>query len=59
MDFTVLAEQKVKLMENEKLDTYQNLAKELKKLWIMVTVIPIIIGALETIPKILGNKLGN
>ena len=36
----------------KKRDKYLDLAKKLKKLWSMkVTVIPIVIGALEMIPK--------
>ena len=38
--------------ESEKKDKYQDLAKELKKLWnIKVMVIPIVIGALGTVTK--------
>ena len=51
-DFTVSADYKVKLKENEKRDKYQDLAGEQKILWNRkVTVIPIEIGALGTIPK--------
>ena len=39
----------VKLKESEKKDKYQDLARELKKLWDMkMTIIPIVIGALGT-----------
>ena len=49
---------KVKLKESEKRDKYIDFAKELKKLWNMkVMVIPIVIGALETIPKWLVKEL--
>ena len=42
----------MKMKENEKKDTYLDLARELKKLWNMkVTIIPIVIGALGTITK--------
>ena len=42
----------MKIKENEKRDKYLNLARELNKLWNMkMTVIPIVIGALRTIPK--------
>ena len=51
-DFTVSADYKVKLKENEKRDKYQDLPGEQKILWNRkVTVIPIEIGALGTIPK--------
>ena len=54
MDFAVPADSKVKLKESAKRYKYLHLAKELKKkkLWKMkMTVIPIVIGALVTIPK--------
>ena len=52
VDFTVLADHRIKLKENEKIDKYLDLARELKKLWNMkVTVIPIVIGALGTLTK--------
>ena len=39
-------------------DKYLDLARELKKLWNMrVTVIPMIIGALGTVPKGLVRRL--
>ena len=53
VDFSVSADHRVKLKENEKKDMYLGLARELeKKLWNMqVTVIPIVIGALGTVTK--------
>ena len=46
------------MKESEKMDKYQDLARELKKLWNMkVTVIPIIIGALSTVSKRLVQGL--
>ena len=52
MDFAVPTNYRIKIKENEKRDKYLDLARELKKLWNMkVTVIPIVIGALGTIPK--------
>ena len=59
MDFAVPADHRVKLKENEKMDKYLDLARELKKLWNMkVKVIPIVVGALGTAPKKLGKKTG-
>ena len=52
MDFTVSANQRVKIKESEKRDKYLDLAREM-------TVIPIVIGALGTIPKALVNELEN
>ena len=50
MDFAVPADHRVTLKEGEKMDKYLDLARELKKLW-NITVIPIVVGALGTIPK--------
>ena len=52
VDFAVPADHKIKLKECEKKDKYLDLARELKKLWNMqVTIIPIVIGAFETVTK--------
>ena len=49
MDF---AGHKVKLKESEKKNKYQNLARELRKLWNMKgTIIPIVNGAFVTVTK--------
>ena len=49
VDFTFLADNKVKIKESEKRDKYLNLSRELRKLWNMrVAVMPIVIGALGT-----------
>ena len=53
MDFAVPADHKVKIKQNEKINKYLNLARELKKLWnTKMTVIPIVVGALGTVLKI-------
>ena len=58
MDFAVLVDHKVKTKESEKRDKFIDLTWELKKLWNMkVTVIPIVIGALGTISKVLIKGL--
>ena len=58
MNFVVSADHSVKLKENKKRDKYLDLARELKKLWSMkVTVIPIIIGALGSVTKVLIQGL--
>ena len=60
VDFAVPADHRVKLKENEKMDKYLDLARELKKLWNMkVKVIPIVVGALGTVPKGLEKSLEN
>ena len=54
VDFAVPADHRIKLKECEKKDKYLDLARELKKnkLWNMkVTIIPIVIGAFETVTK--------
>ena len=51
IDVAVPGDAKVELKEKEKIDKYQDLAKELRKLWKVKTrVVPIVIGALRTIP---------
>ena len=62
MDFAVLADHRVKLKEGEKRDKKKTnklaLARELKKLWNRkVSVIPIVVGALGTVPKELVKEL--
>ena len=45
---------RINLKESEKKDKYLDLARELKKLWNMkITIVPIMIGALGTITKVL------
>ena len=57
MDTAVPADYRVELKEGEKRDKYQDLARELEKLWnINVTVIPIVIGVLGTVTT--GLKKG-
>ena len=55
VDFTISADQSVKLKESEKKHNYLDFARELKKkneLWNMkVNVIPIVIGALSRVTK--------
>ena len=52
VDFTVLADHRIKQKECEKKDKYLDLARELKKLWNMqVTITPIVIGAFGTVTK--------
>ena len=52
VNFAVPADHKINLKESEKKGKYLDLARELKKLWNMkVTIVPIVIGALDTITK--------
>ena len=58
VDFTISTNHIVKMKENEKLNKYLDLARELKKLWNMkVMVIPVVIGALGTIRQKLEKRL--
>ena len=52
VDFAVPADHRIKRKECEKRDKYLDLARELKKLWnVKVTIIPIVIGAFDTVTK--------
>ena len=52
VEFAAQADHRVNLKESEKRNYYLDLARELEKAWNMkVTIVPIIIGALGTIPK--------
>ena len=60
MDFATPADHRVTLKGSEKRDKYLDLARELKKLWIMkVTVVPVVIEALGTVPTGLVKGLEN
>ena len=51
VDFAVPADHRIKLKESVKKDKYLDLARELKKLWNMKIIVPIVIGALGTVTK--------
>ena len=58
VDFAVLADHRVKIKESQERDKYLDLVK--KRLWdTKVTVIPIVVGALRTIPEELLKRLEN
>ena len=58
LNSAIPVDHRVKLKEDEKRDKYLDLARKLKNLWNMkVTVIPIVVGALGTIPKELVKGL--
>ena len=51
IDFAVSYDSRIELKEKEKIDKYQDLAIELKRLWnTKVTVVPIVFGSLGAIP---------
>ena len=56
--FAVPADHRLEIKESRKRDKYLDLASELKRLWNMkVTMIPVVIGALGTVPKELERGL--
>ena len=58
MDFAIPADHRVKIKESKMRDKYIGLARELRKLFSMkVTMIPIVIGVLRTVPKGLERRL--
>ena len=60
MDFAVLVRYKWKLTENEKWGKYLQfiIEQNKKKLWNMrLTVVPVVVGALGTVPKGLERRL--
>ena len=58
IDFAIPHDTRVNAKEVEKIEKYQDLAREVKKVWSMrVTVIPKVIGALGTTPKKLKKRL--
>ena len=57
VDFVILVDYIVKIKESKKIKRYLDLDRELKQLWsIRVTVVPIVVGALGTVPKSCGKK---
>ena len=50
IDIAVPGDSRVEVKENEKVQKYQDLARELRKLW-QVKVVPVVVGALGTIPR--------
>ena len=50
----------VKEKENEKVEKYQNLARELRRMWeVKTTVAPLVVGALGAAPlRLKGNLKG-
>ena len=60
VDFAVSADHRINLKESKKKDKYLDLARDIKKLWNMkVTIVPIVIGALDTVTKGLLKSLGD
>ena len=58
IDFAIPHDSRVESKEIEKIEKYQDLVRELKKLWDMkIVVIPIVIRALGTTSKMLPKRL--
>ena len=56
--FAIPYDSKIELKEQEKIEKYQDLRRELKKIWNMkVNITPIVIGAMGAIPKKLRKRL--
>ena len=58
IDIIVPEDTAVKAMEEEKLEKYQDLAREIQKMWSVRTqVLLVVIGALGTVPRRLESSL--
>ena len=58
IDIAVPGDSRVEVKENEKVQKYQDLARELRTLWqVKVKVVPVVVGALGTISKALEKHL--
>ena len=58
IDFAVPGDSRIEEKEKDKIEKYQDLGKELQKIWIVkVKIIPLVAGSLGTIPKQFGNTL--
>ncbi len=56
IDIAVPGDISVASKEVDKIRKYQDLARELRKIWqVKLKVVPVLVGALGTIPKALGN----
>ena len=58
VDFAIPYDTRIEQKEKEKVEKYQDLKRELQKLWNMkVKVVPIVIGALGTPPKDIKRRV--
>ena len=58
IDFAVPGDSRIAEKEKDKLEKYQELGRELQKIWnIKVKIIPLVVGSLGAIPKQFGNRL--
>ena len=58
IDFAFPGDSRVEEKEKDKIEKYQDLGRELQKIWnVKVKTIPLIVGSLGAIPKEFGNRL--
>ena len=58
IDFAVPGDSRIEEKEKEKIEKYQDLRRELQKIWnVRVKIIPLVGGSLGGIPKPFGNRL--
>ena len=52
-----IEDSKIEEEEKDKTETYQDLGRELQKIWnVKVKIIPLVVGSLGAIPKQFGNR---
>ena len=58
IDFAVPGDIRIEEKEKEKIEKYQDLRRELQKIWnVRVKIIPLVVGSLGAIPKQFSNRL--
>ena len=58
IDSAIPADHRIEIYQQRKIENNQDLKRELQKLWNLKTsIVPIVIGALGTIPKSLEKRL--
>ena len=58
IDFAVPADSRIEEQEKDKIEKYQDLGRELQKIWnVKVKIMPLVVGSLGAIPKQFGNRL--
>ena len=57
INFAVSVDSRIEEKEKDKIEKYQDLGKELQKVWnVNVKIIPLVVGSLGAIPKQFGNR---
>ena len=58
IDFAVPGDSRIEEKEKDKIEKYQNLGRELQKIWnVKVKIIPLVVGSSGAIPKQFGKRL--